>query len=319
MEMKTPLEMGSSTGAIWGNVGKVRNTGIEIQLNTVNIKNKDWNWTTSFTFAHNKNKILELNGRDDLDMTGNGWFIGQPIDVVYGYVPAGICTAEQAKAYAADASKITKFHEGEYMVVDTNGDGTIDPSDRQVQGHAEPKWTGSVNSVLTYKNWDFSFNIYTSQGSKVFSPFMQEFTDYSQRGMQRLSMDLYVPAGIQALGDDGNLYTTTETHYGSYPFPTNGGNNKGCGSFWVTDQTGSQWFVNNSFTKIKNITLGYTFPKKWLAPAGISHLRLYVNIVNPFTFTDYKGFDPEWASSAINTGEGGPATRSYQIGVNLKF
>ena len=319
MEMKTPLEMGSSTGAIWGNVGKVRNTGIEIQLNTVNVKTKDWNWTTSFTFAHNKNKILELNGRDDMDMTGNGWFIGQPIDVVYGYVPAGICTAEQARAYAADASKITKFHEGEYMVVDTNNDGTIDPSDRQVQGHAEPSWTGSVNSVLTWKNWDFSFNIYTSQGSKVFSPFMQEFTDYSQRGMQRLSMDLYVPAGIQALGDDGNLYTTTEAHYGSYPFPTNGGNNKGCGSFWVTDQTGSQWFVDNSFTKIKNITLGYTFPKKWLAHAGISHLRLYVNIVNPFTFTKYKGFDPEWASSAINTGEGGPATRSYQIGVNLKF
>lgn len=319
MEMETPLEMGSSTGAIWGNVGKVRNTGIEIQLNTVNVKTKDWNWTTNFTFAHNKNKILELNGRTDMDMTGNGWFIGQPIDVVYGYVPAGICTAEQARAYAADATKKTKFHEGEYLVVDVNGDGTVDPSDRQVQGHAEPNWTGSVNSVLTYKNWDFSFNIYTSQGSKVFSPFMQEFTDYSQRGMQRLSMDLYVPAGIQALGDDGNLYTTTETHYGAYPFPTNAGNNKGCGSFWITDKTGSQWFVDNSFTKIKNITLGYTFPKKWLAPAGISHLRLYVNIVNPFTFTDYKGFDPEWASSAINTGEGGPASRSYQIGVNLKF
>ena len=319
MEMETPLEMGSTTGAIWGNVGKVRNTGIEVQLNTVNIKNKDWFWTTSFTFAHNKNKILELNGRTDLDMTGNGWFIGQPIDVVYGYVPDGICTAEQARADAADASKVTKFHEGEYRVKDMDGNGVINPDDRRVQGHAEPTWTGSLNSTLTWKNIDFSFSIYTSQGSKVYSPFMREFTDYSQRGMQRLSMDLYVPAGIQALGNDGELYTTTEAHYGSYPFPTNSGNNKGCGTYWVTDETGSQWFVDNSFTKIKNITLGYTFPKKWISKVGISHLRLYVNVVNPFTFTKYKGFDPEWAGTAINTGEGGPASRSYQIGVNLKF
>ncbi|MBQ9202366.1 MAG: TonB-dependent receptor [Bacteroidales bacterium] len=319
MEMETPLEMGSNTGAIWGNVGKVRNQGVEIQLNTVNIQHRDWQWTTSFTFAHNKNEILELNGRKDMDMTGNGWFIGQPIDVVYGYVPDGICTAEQARAYAADASKITKFHEGEYLVKDMNHDGVIDPNDRRVQGHVEPTWTGSINSYLTWKNIDFSFNIYTSQGSTVFSPFMQEFTDYSQRGMQRLSMDLYVPAGVPALGDDGELHTTTETHYGSYPFPTNSGNNKGCGPFWVTGSNGSQWFVDNSFTKVKNIVLGYSCPGKWIEKTGISHARLYINIVNPFTFTSYRGFDPEWAASRINNGQGGPASRSCQIGANLKF
>lgn len=318
MEMETPLEMGSSTGAIWGNVGKVRNKGIEIQLNTVNIQTKDLTWTTNFTFAHNKNEILELNGGKE-DMTGNSWFIGEPIDVVYGYVPIGVCTAEMAKAYAANSSMKTKFHEGEYAVEDSNGDGVIDPSDRRVQGHAEPKWTGSINSTLTWKNFDFSFSIYTSQGSKVYSPFMAEFCDYSQRGMQRLSMDLYVPAGIKALGDDGELYTTTEAHLGAWPFPTNGGNNKGCGDFWVRDETGSQWFVDNSFTKVKNIILGYTLPKKWIGKIGISHLRVYVNILNPFTFTNYKGFDPEWAATAISTGEGGPASRSYQIGVNLKF
>ena len=78
-------------------------------------------------------------------------------------------------------------------------------------------------------------------------------------------------------------------------------------------------FVDNSFTKVKNIILGYTFPKKWIEKAGISQLRLYVNIVNPFTFTSYKGFDPEWASAEVGDGTGGPATRSYQIGVNLKF
>lgn len=318
MEMETPLEMGSSTGAIWGNVGKVRNTGIEVQLNTVNIQTKDWNWTTNFTYAHNHNKILELNGGKQ-DLTGNGWFIGQPIDVVYGYVPAGICTAEEALREAQDASLTTKFHEGEYMVKDMNGDGVIDPSDRRVQGHAEPTWTGSVNSTLTWKNFDFSFNIYTSQGSKVYSPFMAEFTDYSQRGMQRLKMDFYVPAGIQLLDEEGNLYTTTETHYGGYPFPTNGGNNKGCGSYWVANSTGSQWFVKNGFTKVKNIILGYTFPKKWISHLGLSYLRLYVNFVNPFTITPYKGFDPEWADAAINTGAGGPASRSYQIGLSVKF
>lgn len=318
MEMETPLEMGSSTGSIWGNVGKVRNTGLELSLNTVNIRTKDLTWTTNFTWAHNHNEILELNGGKQ-DMTGNGWFIGQPIDVVYGYVPAGICTAEQAAAIAADANQKTKFYEGQYMVKDMNGDGTIDPSDRRVQGHAAPTWTGSVNSTLTWKGLDFSFSIYTSQGSKVYSPFMAEFTDFGQRGMQRLKMDFYTPAGVQLLGDDGQLYTTTEAHYGKYPFPTNGGDNKGCGQFWVNNKNGSQYFVNNSFTKIKNITLGYTLPKSWLQSIGVSYLRLYVNIVNPFTITPYKGFDPEWADAAINDGTGGPASRSYQIGVNLKF
>ncbi|MDD6379739.1 MAG: hypothetical protein PUG12_07850 [Prevotella sp.] len=260
-----------------------------------------------------------MNNGGKQDMTGNGWFIGQPIDVVYGYVPNGICTAEEAAREAADDNLKTKFHEGEYMVKDMNGDGVIDPSDRRVLGHAEPTWTGSVNSSLTWKNFDFSFNIYTSQGSRVYSPFMAEFTDYSQRGMGRLKMDFYTPAGVRLLGDDGELYTTTEAHMGKYPFPTNGGNNKGCGSFWVNNSTGSQYFVNNCFTKVKNIILGYTFPKKWISPLGLSYLRLYVNFVNPFVITPYKGFDPEWADAAINTGAGGPASRSYQIGLSLKF
>lgn len=318
MEMETPLEMGSSTGSIWGNVGKVKNTGVEIQLNTVNVKTRDLTWQTNFTFAHNHNEIVELNGGKQ-DMTGNWWFIGQPIDVVYGYEQAGICTADMAKAYAADATKKTKFYEGEMTMVDKNGDGTIDPSDRYVLGHANPTWTGSLNSTLTWKNFDFSFNIYTSQGSTVYSPFMAEFTDYGQRGMGRLNMDFYIPDGVTILGDDGKTTTQQGTHYGSYPFPTNGSDQKGGGSFWGSSKNGSQNFVDNSYTKVKNIILGYTFPKKWLSPVGVSYLRLYINIVNPFVFTDYKGFDPEWAEASVSDGTGGPASRSYQIGINIKF
>ncbi len=318
MEMQTPLEMGSYTGSIWGNVGKVRNTGIELSLTTVNVRNKDWNWTTSFTFARNRNEILELNGGKQ-DITGSWWFIGQPIDVVYGYKQIGVATAEDASRFASDASKKTKFYEGEMMVADKNGDGTIDPSDRMVLGHADPTWTGSLNSTLTWKNFDFSFSIYTSQGSTVFSPFMEEFIDYNQRGKGRLNMDFYVPKGVQMLDDQGNLYTTTEAKYGSYPYPTNGSNQKGGGKFWLAGKNGSQNFVDNSFTKVKNIILGYTLPNAWTSKVGISSLRLYVNFVNPFVFTDYKGFDPEWAGSSISDGSGGVASRSYQIGVNLKF
>lgn len=319
MEMQTPLEMGSYTGAYWDNVGKVRNTGIELQLNTVNVKTKDWNWTTSFTFAHNKNEILELNGKKE-DMVGNWWFIGQPIDVVYGYQYTGVCTAEEAKAIAADANQKTKFHEGEMKAADLNGDGSVNDNDRVVLGQAAPKWTGSLNSTLTWKNLDFSFSIYTSQGSKVYSPFIAQYTSYGDRGRERLQMDYYIPDGAPILAADGTITQQQGTHYGSYPFPSQNGTNAGGGPVWANGSNKNPMnFVDNSFTKVKNIILGYTLPKAWTSKAGVSSLRVYVNFVNPFTFTKYKGFDPEWAEASVADGVGGPASRSYQIGVNLKF
>jgi len=69
--------------------------------------------------------------------------------------------------------------------------------------------------------------------------------------------------------------------------------------------------------KVKNICLGYTFPKRWMQKAHIKQLRLYVNVLNPFCWTDYEGFDPEWASATLVNG--GPASVTYQIGANLKF
>lgn len=318
MEMDTPFELGSSTGSIWSNVGKVKNSGIEAQLTTVNFRKKDFTWTTSFTFAHNRNEILELNGGKE-DLTGNWWFIGQPIDVVYGYVLDGVCTAEEAAAIAADATQKTKFYEGEMKIKDVDGSGTIDPNDKTIQGHVEPSWTGSFMSNINYKNFDFSFSIYTAQGGKVYSPFMLEFASFTSRGQERLNMDYYIPDGAPVLGEDGQISSQSGTHYGSYPFPTGGANNAGAGSFWLNSDQGSQYFVDNSYVKVKNIVLGYTLPKSVISKMKISNFRVYLNVLNPFTFTDYKGFDPEWADAAINDGTGGVSTRTYQIGVNVKF
>ncbi|MBP1615529.1 MAG: rane protein [Bacteroidetes bacterium] len=320
MEMETPFELGSYTGSIVNNVGKVNNKGIEIQLSTINVRNKDWNWETTFSFARNINSIKELNDAKE-DLVGNKWFIGHPIDVVYGYKYTGICTREEAQAYATDSKMKTKFYEGEMKILDKDENGTIDANDKMILGHSAPSWTGNFVSNLAYKNVDFSVSIYTSQGGTVYSPFMSEFVDYSQRGMMRLNMDYYIPEGAPILGTDGSITYQDATHYGKYPFPTNGGNGKGGGSYWTSgnNEDRSQNFVDNSFVRVKNITLGYTFPQKWVSKLNVANLRIYANLINPFTFTNYKGFDPEWADASVGDGTGGVSSRTYQIGVNLKF
>ncbi len=317
MDMQTPLELGSYSGAIVSNVGKVNNKGVEIQLNTINLKNRKIRWETTFTFARNINAIRELNGAKK-DLVGNKWFIGHPIDVVYGYKYTGICTREEAQAYAKDDNMKTKFYEGEMKVYDKDNNGVIDANDKMIQGHCAPTWTGSIVSNLTFKDFDLSFNIYTSQGGKVSSPFMSEFLDYGQRGMMRFNMDYYIPEGAPILGSDGSIAYQTSTHYGRYPFPTNGADGKGGSIYWTSGDL-SQTFVSNSYVKVKNITLGYTFPKQWISKLHLSFLRIYANILNPFTFTNYKGFDPEWAGSSISDGTGGVSSRAYQLGINIKI
>lgn len=328
MDQLTPLELGSSTGAMINNVGKVKNSGIEISLKTVNVKTKNFSWETSFSFAKNKNKILELNGEKS-DLVANKWFINQPIDVIYDYQYDGVCTQEEAKAYATNTAIKTKFIEGEMKLKDQQtpgeyGYGVIDENDLVVLGHALPDWTGSFNSSMYYKDFDFSLSIYTKQGGMVASPFMAEFTNYKDRGRNKIKMDYYIPAGTPMLKADGSGYTILEqAHVGAYPFPTNtAANNYGGGLGWGTDKQTTyvgNTYVDNSFVKIKNITMGYTFPKTWTSKIGVEYFRLYVNVLNPFTFTDYKGFDPEWADASISDGTGGPSSRTYQVGVNLKF
>ena len=97
-------------------------------------------------------------------------------------------------------------------------------------------------------------------------------------------------------------------------------NNGGTNGFTGNSKTywdEAKCVVKTSFVKVKNITLGYTFDKKLLKPWGCSNLRLYATVTNPFVFTDYKGFDPEWADASLK--QDGPSTITYQIGASVKF
>ena len=342
-EVLLPLESGG--GSMITNIGSVRNTGVEVALTTVNVQNKDWRWETTFTFAANKNEVREINGTGDRVLNGSSttgnYFIGYSANNVYAYEWGGIVTdrdmtvpdnqaAKKAGLTPGSTMKEYDYYykvygltEGQPWIVDQNGDGSIDPDDRTIM-RMDPKWTGSFTSNLSWKNWDFSFSLYAKVGYKVYSSFLtSNILDLGDRGRQKLNMDWYIPAGTlidcDGVNEDGTYinpkYQET-THYGDYPFPNNGGSSGGVGR-----QSG-EWnqakgVADASFLKVKNITLGYTFPKTILSKFGCKHLRLYATVTNPFVFTSYKGFDPEWASAGVK--QDGPSTINYQVGASIKF
>lgn len=193
--------------------------------------------------------------------------------------------------------------------------------DRVILGHNDPDWTGSITSTLSYKNFDLSFNIYTRQGVFVNDYFLQEFGvgASGQRGRPKVNADYYVPGGVDRadwsnfrIDENGqpwvNWKSSTENPNAKYPLRSM------CGNFYGSNGS----YQDASFWKVRNITLGYTFDKKLISKIGLSHLRLYFNVLNPFTFTDYVGWDPEYATTTLQNGNG-PSSVTYQFGINLKF
>ena len=212
-----------------------------------------------------------------------------------------------------------KWYEGQVAVNDWNDDGKIDDSDKQIYGCTDPRWTGSLSTNVYFKGFDFSIMFYTKSGFWSRSYFHEKYMKYSDRGNAHMKLDYYIPAGAPIINHEtGEITTATETHYGKYPYPNNSDTSMG-GYFGDKGSAKGEGFQyqKTSFTKVKNITLGYTLPKNVVSKAGIRNLRVYMNILNPFCFTNYKGFDPEWASQSLQNG--GPSSVTYQFGVNLKF
>lgn len=322
------------------NIGSVRNKGIEVALTTVNIQTKDWRWDMTFTLSHNKNEVLEVNGLStDLvpaGMTG-GLFIGHPVENIYAYEWDGIVSDRMITVPNTQAARDFGFVPGEQVrscdyyytvygwqeglpiIVDQNGDGTIDgTNDRKIYS-SSPKFTGGFTTNVAYKGWDFSLSLYAKLGYTISSAFYGNYYELTnKRGLGRLDADWYIPAGTlidcDGLNADGTLINPVYqeyTHYGNYPFTTQ------ALAYQEEWRGNANTIANASYLKVKHISLGYTFPKKWMSKIKCQNLRLYATVTNPFVITNYKGFDPEWAGGGLQND--GPSTITYQFGVNLKF
>jgi len=273
--------------SITANVGSTSNKGVEVALGTVNILTDNFSWKTNFTFSRNRNKIVELYG-DNQDDVGNKWFIGQPIQVHYAEVFDGIWQldeAEEAAVYDAEP--------GQVKVKDLNGDQKITDLDRTIIGSPLPKWIGGITNMFSYKGLDFSFMLYSRQGSMVYSPF--HHSNFAREWNGR-----YNKLNV-------NYWTETNPS-NEWPAPNNTGGR---------EREELKAYVDASFVRVQNITLGYTFSANILNRLKMSGLRLYVTANNPLIFTDYAGFDPEWSEQ--NTFNMGVSSAVYLFGANISF
>lgn len=288
MQRQLPITGGFSSSL--ANVGSTRNTGYEVTLSTLNIQKKGkegFTWSTDLNFAHNKEEIVELYGgkKDDI---GNGWFIGQPISVIYDYEKIGIWqTAEKT-----DAAMYSQ-KPGQIKVKDQNNDGKINAADRVILGSGVPKLSGGLTNRFTYKGFDLAIFVFARFGSTITSGFHDGQWMQLQGRYNNLKVD----------------YWTENNPTNKYPRPDENSERP------IYNST--LRYFDGMFVKIRNINLGYTLPRTVTSKIHFQNLRVYVSAQQPLIFAPYrqkeKGIDPEYTSA--NT----PATAMYSFGINAKF
>ncbi len=278
-----------STGytSVVQNIGATRNKGWEVSLSTVNLTTPGgFQWKTDLNFAINKNQIVQLygDGKDDL---GNSWIIGQPINVIYYYNKVGVWqTSEAAEATAAG------FKPGMIKIEDVNHDKVYSDKDRKVIGSLMPGWTGGLTNHFIYKGWDLTVVLNTRQDYMIYS---QWYENNNRLAGRYNNLDVN--------------YWTPENPTNDNPRPDKNQESVYLGSTLA--------FKDASFVRVKNMMLSYTLPQAWLQRAGIHNLRLNVSAENPFTFTSYKGQDPEYETDGSRALY--PVTKMYSIGLNAGF
>jgi TonB-linked SusC/RagA family outer membrane protein len=278
---------------VWTNLGKVGNTGIEVTLNSKNVATKDFTWSTTLVFASNQNRIKDVYGDKKSD-TGNRWFIGYPVGVIYDYTKVGIWQVADTAAHL-HLSWDPTAQPGDVKLADINNDGQVNDKDRTILGQTSPKWTGGITNTFTYKDLSLSFFINTVQGALRNNPQIGIASDEMGRRSAAAALGYWTPENKsnewRSLGNHSNSH--------GYGFPSNA-----------------------SYTRLKDVTLSYNVPKSAVSKIGIGGLLVYVSGRNLYTWTNWLGWDPEARDitrGSQNDDLNYPVVRSYVVGLNVTF
>lgn len=292
--MKRQVPVMNGFTSIWDNIGQTRNKGVEIALNSVNVQNKDFTWTTNVNFSLNRDKIIELRGDGQDDIT-NKWFIGKPLRVFYDYNVVGVWQesdprwdAEKGKFFNEEGKEIQAGAKpGAAMLEDVDGNGVINSADKKIIGSKLPSFLLSMGNTFKYKNFTFSFLL-----DGVFG-MTKERKDLN---LERWDMNYNFLSGYE--------YWTPER-------PTNG-----MTSLVYTPFDKHYWYDKVSYVQVKNITLGYNFKKEWLKTIGIANLYLNASVNNLCAISNVHNITN---LDADNMYTSYPTNRSYLFGLNVTF
>lgn len=294
-----PITSGfEDTSTTYTNAGKVRNTGFEVSLNTVNLKG-ELGWETGLVYTYNKNKIKSLNSSVPyyINQINNSYVTmlanNYPINVFYGYVTDGIFQNEQeVKQHAVQ----TGAEPGDIRFKDLNNDGVIDDKDRTVIGNPNPTHMFSLSNMFTYKGFEFSFYFQGVAGNKIFNANKIDLTGMSAANNQMTDV-------LNRWTGEGTSNTMPRAVYGD---PN--GNNR------ISDR----YVEKGDYIRLKNISLAYNFPKQWLRSLTLESAKLTFSCENVATITGYSGFDPEVGVNGIDLSSY-PLSRTFNIGINFNF
>jgi len=305
--LNVPLPLYTGYASELENVGSVENKGIELGINTDNIKSDDFKWKTNIQFAINRNKILNLGPgvTSYFPLAPTGQVspvivkVGLPVGSFWGYTTNGLLTANDLTSGTPLLAGVPQ-KVGDTRYVDYNHDGQITTADKHNLGSAQPKFTGSITNTFTYKHFDLSVFFQGSYGSKIFN--------LLQQTLERPTLSLNASATLlnrySASNPNGTVARATNS-----PVPQ------------VTDR----YIENGSYLKLKNASLGYNFDPVVASKIHAKQIRLYVSAQNLFTITKYTGLDPEVNFyDNDNTKQGidygtYPPVRTFLAGVNVTF
>ena len=366
MPMQLPSYMGTSgntssaLAAPFGNFGSIENKGLEITINAHPISTKNFSWDSEFEISWNKNKLTKLSGTSSAAILGVGQWndvvsksdVGQPLFQFFGYVTDGVYTSYEdiensPKPVSYGGSngynKYNTVWVGDVKYKDISGpdgvpDGKIDENDRTYIGNPMPKYTFGWTNTFRYKDFDLSIFVNGSVGNKVYNYTRMKLDNmksvWANQAATVINRSQITPINPNKDYSNGYLGHNATTVYHWYDDidnvqvlnPTN------IPAAHLNDpnensRVSDRYIEDGSYLRIKNITLGYTFPKQWIKNLGLENVRLSCNIQNLWTITGYKGYDPEIGASTSDMNgyvyglDNGryPSPTVYSFGLNVTF
>jgi TonB-linked SusC/RagA family outer membrane protein len=302
-----PLSTGYASVA--ENIGSIENKGIELSLNTDNIRAGGFDWKTTIIYATNANKILSLGPSQSFQpVAATGQVspeilkVGLPIGTFWGYSTDGLLTTNDVYG-AHPAPKLAGVSQqtGDRKYVDTNGDGKVDPNDKHNLGNAQAKFTASMTNTFSYKGFDLSIFFQGSFGNKIFN--------LEQQQLEKTTTTANVSAVLV------DRFDSVKNPNGRYPKAVNA----------PVVQVQDTYIEDGTYIRLKDVTLGYTFPKGIASKILAKQIRIYISAQNLLTITRYTGLDPEanyYDQNNLLPGiDAGvyPHYRSFIAGLNVTF